>query len=747
MAAQPTTSTPDLHVPEHPVRIVTASALFDGHDASINIMRRIMQAQGAEVMHLGHNRSVTRGRRRRHRGGRAGRRRQLLPGRARRVLRVPRAAAARVGRRPRQGRRGWRRGHRARPRSSGCARPASPSSAPRTASGSGCPGMVNQVVQACDTDLWAAAPHHGGGGALRRALGRGPGDHRGRDRAPRRRPARRAGAGGSRPPHPGARHHRHRRLGQVEPHRRAGAPAAGRPAGQAAGRLRRDRPDPPPRRGSPARRPDPDERARRRPGLLPLARHPRRPRGARGARRRAHHPQGRRLRPRRRRDPRHRPGRRRDHHLRRRQPLRHDAGVRCRQPAREDRHARLRRRRRDQQVRAPRRPGRPARRRPPDGAQPRRLRQEARGHAGVRHLGRHLQRRRRHRALPGAARPARRGRARGGRGRARPGHRAALVGAAPGRAAAAGALPRRDRRDGARLPRRHPPVSPRPRAACSGSPRSVPSSSGPGPTAPGSTRCSTRAQDDLPLSVARQLAGWSSVVEAYSGDEQVVTVRDKEIHTSLVRESLSGNRIRRVSLPRYSDDGDLVSFLRRENLPGHFPFTAGVFLVQARQRGPRADVRRRGRPVPHQPPVQDALAGPARHPAVDRVRLGDPLRPRPRQAARHLRQGRHLRRLGRHPRRHARAVRRVRPHLAHDQRLDDDQRPGADHPRLLPQHRHGPRRRGVGGRAGTRAERAGGATASGRRPCRSCAARCRPTSSRRTRARTPACSPPSSRCG
>jgi len=58
MAAQPITSTPDLHVPEHPVRIVTASALFDGHDASINIMRRIMQAQGAEVIHLGHNRSV-----------------------------------------------------------------------------------------------------------------------------------------------------------------------------------------------------------------------------------------------------------------------------------------------------------------------------------------------------------------------------------------------------------------------------------------------------------------------------------------------------------------------------------------------------------------------------------------------------------------------------------------------------------------------------------------------------------------
>jgi len=44
--------------PQHPVRIVTSAALFDGHDASINVMRRILQATGAEVIHLGHNRSV-----------------------------------------------------------------------------------------------------------------------------------------------------------------------------------------------------------------------------------------------------------------------------------------------------------------------------------------------------------------------------------------------------------------------------------------------------------------------------------------------------------------------------------------------------------------------------------------------------------------------------------------------------------------------------------------------------------------
>ena len=51
-------STTEVYRPTHAVRIVTATSLFDGHDASINIMRRILQATGAEVIHLGHNRSV-----------------------------------------------------------------------------------------------------------------------------------------------------------------------------------------------------------------------------------------------------------------------------------------------------------------------------------------------------------------------------------------------------------------------------------------------------------------------------------------------------------------------------------------------------------------------------------------------------------------------------------------------------------------------------------------------------------------
>src|SRR6186997_2558127 len=44
--------------PKNKIRIVTAASLFDGHDAAINIMRRIIQASGAEVIHLGHDRSV-----------------------------------------------------------------------------------------------------------------------------------------------------------------------------------------------------------------------------------------------------------------------------------------------------------------------------------------------------------------------------------------------------------------------------------------------------------------------------------------------------------------------------------------------------------------------------------------------------------------------------------------------------------------------------------------------------------------
>jgi isobutyryl-CoA mutase len=86
-----------------------------------------------------------------------------------------------------------------------------------------------------------------------------------------------------------------------------------------------------------------------------------------------------------------------------------------------------------------------------------------------------------------------------------------------------------------------------------------------------------QAQREVGADSAELIAGWPAVVKAYSGPEQVVRIRDRELRTQLTRESLSGTAIPRVALPRYADHGDLLRFLREENLPGSFPFTAGVF--------------------------------------------------------------------------------------------------------------------------------------------------------------------------
>ena len=74
--------------PRRPVRIVTAASLFDGHDAAINVMRRIIQASGAEVIHLGHNRSVAEIVECAIQEDAHGHRDHVLPGRPPRVLQV-----------------------------------------------------------------------------------------------------------------------------------------------------------------------------------------------------------------------------------------------------------------------------------------------------------------------------------------------------------------------------------------------------------------------------------------------------------------------------------------------------------------------------------------------------------------------------------------------------------------------------------------------------------------------------------
>ena len=86
-----------------------------------------------------------------------------------------------------------------------------------------------------------------------------------------------------------------------------------------------------------------------------------------------------------------------------------------------------------------------------------------------------------------------------------------------------------------------------------------------------------QADRSLDADLADQLAGWPGTVQAYAADEHVFRVRDREIRVPLRRTTLSGTSVPRVGLPRTTDHGDLVRYLRRENLPGRFPFTAGVF--------------------------------------------------------------------------------------------------------------------------------------------------------------------------
>jgi len=76
------------------------------------------------------------------------------------------------------------------------------------------------------------------------------------------------------------------------------------------------------------------------------------------------------------------------------------------------------------------------------------------------------------------------------------------------------------------------------------------------------------------------LAQWPDMQAVYAGEEYVVKIRDKEIRTALVTKSLSGTPIRKVSLPKYHDDGELLQWLMLDNVPGSYPYTAGTFAFK-----------------------------------------------------------------------------------------------------------------------------------------------------------------------
>lgn len=76
------------------------------------------------------------------------------------------------------------------------------------------------------------------------------------------------------------------------------------------------------------------------------------------------------------------------------------------------------------------------------------------------------------------------------------------------------------------------------------------------------------------------LAQWPDMQAAYAGDEYVVKIRDKEIRTALTTKSLSGTTIRKVALPQYEDHGEILKWLMLDNVPGSYPYTAGTFAFK-----------------------------------------------------------------------------------------------------------------------------------------------------------------------
>ncbi|MEK6805049.1 MAG: methylmalonyl-CoA mutase family protein [Pseudomonadota bacterium] len=82
------------------------------------------------------------------------------------------------------------------------------------------------------------------------------------------------------------------------------------------------------------------------------------------------------------------------------------------------------------------------------------------------------------------------------------------------------------------------------------------------------------------------LHAWPEIRQHYVGDEYKYKVRDREISVKLTNVSLSGTHIPKVALPKYSDEGDLLKWLRLENLPGFFPYTAGVFPFKRENEDP-----------------------------------------------------------------------------------------------------------------------------------------------------------------
>ncbi len=94
------------------------------------------------------------------------------------------------------------------------------------------------------------------------------------------------------------------------------------------------------------------------------------------------------------------------------------------------------------------------------------------------------------------------------------------------------------------------------------------------------TDLAAQRESALGASERKLLAQWPQMQKAYAGDEYVVKIRDREIRTALTTKSLSGTTIRKVALPQFEDQGEILKWLLLDNVPGSYPYTGGTFAFK-----------------------------------------------------------------------------------------------------------------------------------------------------------------------
>ncbi len=106
----------------------------------------------------------------------------------------------------------------------------------------------------------------------------------------------------------------------------------------------------------------------------------------------------------------------------------------------------------------------------------------------------------------------------------------------------------------------------------------------------------TQALDAMDAHCRALVDGWPALREAYSGQTFTYTVRGRDFSVDLTTETLSGTALPKICLPRYNDHGDILTWQMKENVPGSFPYTAGVFPFKRAGEEPKRQFAGEGTP-------------------------------------------------------------------------------------------------------------------------------------------------------